>query len=45
MYIIWGQHWFWKRFVKQVDKNNHPWADDDLIIYGKLHVSKQIKRW
>ncbi|WJX32677.1 Sugar transport protein 5 [Trifolium repens] len=24
MYIIWGQHWFWKRFVKQVDKNNHP---------------------
>jgi hypothetical protein len=25
MYIIWGKHWFWKRFVKEeVDKNNHP---------------------
>lgn len=25
MYVIWGKHWFWRRFVKEdVEKNNLP---------------------
>jgi hypothetical protein len=41
MYIIWGKHWFWRRFVNvEVGKNNLPWSYDHLI-YVKLFEGNQ----